>query len=296
MSYKVYLNTSNLRGIIFEYTESIDTDASVSVKSAGPEDIVDAPSLLGPYPVSLVSCWFVRPGSETAASAALSRLAADVQAGEPDTLTYLVSLQFAADARLQSLPPTDPNSVLFFETYRDTNAFLAHLNGPIFANFVARSGDLFVGTDGKPYTTVTFLQPHAGFVRDTAKRVSAELVNSHPSVMFEVIARDQQALKAFYAQVFGWRYDTGTGGFAYVHFPAGAPSLLGGIGQAEPATPGFAPGRNFYLLVDALQPVLDAAFAAGATALMPPTAIDGYNFAMFTDPEGNPIGIIEPFT
>ncbi|WP_404823837.1 VOC family protein [Pseudomonas capsici] len=28
---------------------------------------------------------------------------------------------------------------------------------------------------------------------------------------------------------------------------------------------------------------------------MPPAAIDGYRFAMFKDPEGNPVGLIEPF-
>jgi predicted enzyme related to lactoylglutathione lyase len=28
---------------------------------------------------------------------------------------------------------------------------------------------------------------------------------------------------------------------------------------------------------------------------MPPTAVDGYHFAMFTDPEGNPVGLVAPF-
>ena len=83
--------------------------------------------------------------------------------------------------------------------------------------------------------------------------------------------------------------------FAYIDFPPEAQPLLGGIGQAEPDTPGFAPGHNFYLRVEALQPVLDRAIAAGGQALMPPTQVDGYSFAMFTDPEGNPIGLIEPF-
>jgi hypothetical protein len=112
--------------------------------------------------------------------------------------------------------------------------------------------------------------------------------------MFELIARDQAALKSFYARVFGWQYTLGTGDFAYVHFPAGAPQLLGGIGQAMD-TPGFAPGHNFYLLVDDPAASLAAAVKAGGTELMSPTDIDGYRFAMFTDPEGNPVGLIAPF-
>lgn len=119
--------------------------------------------------------------------------------------------------------------------------------------------------------------------------------NAHPSVMFEIIARDQAAMQRFYADVFGWRYDTGGSGFAYVHFPLRARPLLGGIGQADPATPGFEPGRNFYLLVDDLQAAIDRALAHGGAPYMPPAAADGYRFAMIRDPEGNPVGLIEPF-
>jgi uncharacterized protein len=71
--------------------------------------------------------------------------------------------------------------------------------------------------------------------------------------------------------------------------------LLGGIGQADPSIPGFEPGHNFYQLIDRIEPVLDAVVAAGGSLLMPPTAIDGYRFAMFRDPESNPVGLIEPF-
>lgn len=119
--------------------------------------------------------------------------------------------------------------------------------------------------------------------------------NRHPSVMFEIIAKDQERAKTFYGAVFGWTYETGTGGFAYVHFPEEATPLLGGIGQARKDTPGFEPGHNFYLRVESLQATIDAALAAGGECLMPPAEVDGYHFAMIRDPEGNPIGLIEPF-
>jgi len=247
--------------------------------------------------VSLISEWFVAPGRMEEARAALSALALEVERGEPDTLTYLVHEPFKGDRRLQALPPARPDSILFFETYRSPDAFLAHVDGPIFTNFVAEHGDLFLAANGKPYTTVEFLARRAGFVRTSGAGETAEAsdTNSHPAVMFEIIAQNAQTSADFYTEVFGWDYVSGTGGFRYIHFPAGSPPLLGGIGQADPSVPGFAPGHNFYLLVDVIEPVLDRALAAGASPLMPPTSIDGYRFAMFTDPEGNPIGLIEPF-
>ena len=248
--------------------------------------------------ISLTSHWFIQPGQEATVQAALEQLAADVEANEPGTLTYLVHMPFNGDARLQSLPPADPIMVLFFERYASPDAFLTHLNGPLFANFVATFGNCFLTANGKPYTTVQFLTQIAGFLErgSVVGATSPVRDNQHPAVMFELIANDQATLSAFYRQVFGWSYQDGTGGFQYIHFPAGSPPLLGGIGQAQPGTPGFEPGHNFYLLVDQVEPVLAAVFAAGGTALMPPTAIDGYRIAMFRDPEGNPVGLIEPFT
>lgn len=54
-----------------------------------------------------------------------------------------------------------------------------------------------------------------------------EIENRHPSVMFEIIAKDQQAMKTFYSKVFAWRYQSGTGGIAYVHFGERTLPLLG---------------------------------------------------------------------
>lgn len=119
-------------------------------------------------------------------------------------------------------------------------------------------------------------------------------VNRHPSVMFEIIAKDQEKAKTFYSSVFGWSYKV-VGGFAYVHFPVHSQPLLGGIGQAKPHVAGFEPGHNFYLLVDHLESTISEAVKAGGSKFVEPTPVDGYRFAMIRDPEGNPIGLIEPF-
>jgi predicted enzyme related to lactoylglutathione lyase/quinol monooxygenase YgiN len=251
-------------------------------------------------PISLVARWIPKPGPIDELRGALTVLAQRVREEEAGTLTYLVHMPVSGDPRLLSRPPVDGPSIVFFETYSDADAFQAHLNGPAFTEFVARYGNRFVGAGGKPATTVTFLECVAGFaapvggLRHDVGRTGAA-TNRHPAVMFELIAKQQKVLLDFYQTVFGWKYQTGTGGFAYVHFPAGSPALLGGIGQADPKVPGFEPGHNFYQLVDRIEPVLDAVVAAGGSLLMPPTAIDGYRFAMFRDPESNPVGLIEPF-
>lgn len=121
-------------------------------------------------------------------------------------------------------------------------------------------------------------------------------MNRHPAVMFEIIALDQEKLKEFYSHVFGWSYETGTGNFAYVHFPAEARPLLGGIGQAIDDVPGFDPGTKFYLLVDDLDAALQRVVDAKGMVYVKPTTVDGYRFAMIRDPEWNPVGLIEPFT
>lgn len=122
-----------------------------------------------------------------------------------------------------------------------------------------------------------------------------QALNQHPSVMFEIMADDQSKAMDFYGTVFGWEFERGEAGFAYVHFPDGARPLLGGIGQAAPGVPGLEPGHSFYLVVHSLESAIKAAVAAGGAPLMPPTEADGYHFAMIRDPEGNPIGLVEPF-
>ncbi len=255
------------------------------------------------HPISLVSEWFVAPGCEDEACRAVLRLAQHVEREEPDTLTYLVH-RASTDASLQALPPVRPGSITFFETYRDADAFRAHVSGPTFTRFVADHGALFVQVgsapaEPKPYVTVRFLDRLAGFTRgdaDASLPTADDLPpNRHPAAMFEILANDQAAMMEFYAQVFDWTYASGSDGFAFVLFPPGPVPQVGGIGQANAAISGFAPGRNFYLLVDRCEPVLAAAFAAGGQPLMAPTDADGYRFAMFLDPEGNPIGIIERF-
>ncbi|AKJ03883.1 putative enzyme related to lactoylglutathione lyase [Archangium gephyra] len=133
--------------------------------------------------------------------------------------------------------------------------------------------------------------PPAGSTQPTAQAPT----NRHPSVMFEIIANKQGPLLKFYHSLFGWNYQFGSGNFAYIRFPGQPQPLLGGIGQANPSEPGFEPGRNFYLLVENLKTTLEQARKLGGSTYVEPVAVDGYRFAMMKDPEGNIVGLIEPF-
>jgi len=123
---------------------------------------------------ALVARWTIKQGCEIAAKAALLELAKHVQSQEPDTLLYLVHVPDMAEL---SLPTPSPLEVVFFEVYKDKDAFLAHLTGPVFQQFVATHLKLFLSTsvtgqDGKPvqspFVLVENLQRLGGFVRDTA--------------------------------------------------------------------------------------------------------------------------------
>ncbi|HEX8847564.1 MAG TPA: antibiotic biosynthesis monooxygenase [Pyrinomonadaceae bacterium] len=121
---------------------------------------------------SLTSTWTIQRGKEKSAIAALRRLAQQVEQNEAGTLIYLVHVP---DMTQPSLPTPSNLEVVFFEVYRDEQAFHEHVNGSIFQSFVAEYGSLFLSMapidcgDGKtvikPFTTVEFLERKAGFIR-----------------------------------------------------------------------------------------------------------------------------------
>ena len=121
---------------------------------------------------SLISVWTIRQGQEKLATAALGRLARKVRQQEAGTLMYLVHMP---DMTQASLPTPSNLEVVFFEVYRDKAAFLAHVTGDTFQNFVKKHSDLFlclpptVCDDGtsvvSPFMTVEFLKRKAGFIR-----------------------------------------------------------------------------------------------------------------------------------
>ena len=244
--------------------------------------------------ITLTSSWFFVPGVEKEAIVALRTLAEAVRRTEEDTLIYLIHEKLADQGALCSSPPSAPNQVTFIEVYRDLDAFLAHLGGEAFCNFLKSSGHLFLQADGKAYHTVSFLDRVAGFVRDDSSYEST--LGAAPGVMVEILAKDQERMKTFYGKVFDWQYRTGGSGFAYVDYKSDLQPRLAGVGQAQDGDPVMAPGNHFYLQVEDLDAALLKVTDAGGTPMSRSMTIDGYSFAMFKDPEGNVIGMIAPFS
>jgi hypothetical protein len=111
---------------------------------------------------------------------------------------------------------------------------------------------------------------------------------AHPVVHFEVSGKDSTSLKSFYEQLFGWKaQDVGQG---YWIAEKETEGIGGGIGQADDGSPGYV---TFYVQTDDPQASLDKAESLGGKTVMPVTTVpDMVTFALFTDPEGNMVGLV----
>ena len=112
----------------------------------------------------------------------------------------------------------------------------------------------------------------------------------HPVVHFEVIGRDGEKLQRFYGEVFDWKIDA-SNPMNYGIVDNGGEGINGGIGAAQPGGNGHL---TFYVAVDDLDEHLRKIEAAGGSTVMPPTEIPGMlTFALFSDPEGNVVGLVK---
>ena len=114
---------------------------------------------------------------------------------------------------------------------------------------------------------------------------------SNPLCHFELMTGDPSKCKAFYGAVFGWQFDDESmPGYTLVqtgHEPTGA------IFQKPPEAPGVC--VNVYFQVDNIEATLEKVGQGDGRVLVPKTEIPNVgHFAMFTDPEGIVIGIMQP--
>ena len=110
---------------------------------------------------------------------------------------------------------------------------------------------------------------------------------ARPVILWEIGARDAAELRRFYAALFDWDI-TGDAEYGLVSPVDGG--IGGGILQTSQDMPSYV---TFYVGVDDMESVLARAADLGGTALVTPTPIPGIGaFAMFSDPEGNVIGLM----
>jgi predicted enzyme related to lactoylglutathione lyase len=123
-------------------------------------------------------------------------------------------------------------------------------------------------------------------------RTEGEVDMGQPVAWFEIISPDAERARKFYSELFGWKVDSdpAMGGYSIVDTQAGEGAIAGGIGAAEP---GQGPSVKIYMRVDDIDGYLERAVALGGKQLMPPTDLPGDfgKFAVFTDPDGNQVGL-----
>lgn len=123
-----------------------------------------------------------------------------------------------------------------------------------------------------------------------------------PVVHFEIAGRDPEALRKFYADLFGWDFDTDSpvapevsdaGQYGFIEpGPGEGTPIPGGIGGG----PDHAPRAIFYVSVDDVGIALAEAVRGGGTVAMGPAANPNGALvvAHFRDPEGNLVGLAGP--
>jgi predicted enzyme related to lactoylglutathione lyase len=118
-----------------------------------------------------------------------------------------------------------------------------------------------------------------------------------PVVHFEIIGNDPAKLRGYYAELFGWEYETRDavteavsqpGNYGFVQESTNGGGIPGGIGGGE----GFEGRVLFYVGVPDVEAALKKAESLGGARRMGPEGIAGtLVVGRFTDPEGNLIGV-----
>jgi predicted enzyme related to lactoylglutathione lyase len=135
-------------------------------------------------------------------------------------------------------------------------------------------------------------------VRRSDRNEKEENNMGNPVVHFEVSGEDPKKLRAYYAELFGWEFDTDSpvapsvseaGNYGFLNSEVGIP---GGVGGGT----GFPSHAIFYVGVDDVEAALAHAKNLGGTPVLGPEQNPSGKLvvAQFRDPEGNLIGLAGP--
>lgn len=111
---------------------------------------------------------------------------------------------------------------------------------------------------------------------------------ANPVVWFEVMGKDDNKLRTFYGELFGWKFDVDEDmnyGMVEANGGQGIPGGVGGGDQQH---------VTFYVSTPSINTSLGEITARGGKVLMPRTELPGgIILGMFADPEGNAVGLVE---
>ena len=112
----------------------------------------------------------------------------------------------------------------------------------------------------------------------------------NPVVHWEIGTTDGGKLAGFYADIFGWETQEYPGEMPYFMADAHHPEygINGGIAQSDQH-----PGVTFYIEVEDIADHLGKIEEKGGRTVMPRTETPMVTMAMFTDPDGHVVGLVE---
>ena len=110
-------------------------------------------------------------------------------------------------------------------------------------------------------------------------------------VHFEIIGKDGKKLQEFYSNMFDWNVDA-SNPMNYGLVSADQSGVGGGISSGMDPTASYV---TIYAEVADLAAALKKAESLGGKTVMEPMVVPGGpEIAMFSDPEGVPVGIMQP--
>ena len=113
---------------------------------------------------------------------------------------------------------------------------------------------------------------------------------ANPIVAFEITSKDKAVIEDFYRTVFDWQLIPASNQFTRISPGSG---ISGGIAPAN-GDGGYA---TFYVEVDNVSDALSRVEGRGGRRIMEPQKMpDGPLIALFADPEGHVIGLVQAGT
>ncbi len=115
-----------------------------------------------------------------------------------------------------------------------------------------------------------------------------------PVVHFEIMGKDGEALKRYYAELFEWEINSNNPmNYGIVDREQNLSEDGVGIGGGIATTPAGAASVSVYVQVPDVEAALGKAERLGGTRVMGPEQVmDSLVIGMFTDPEGNLMGVM----
>ncbi len=115
-----------------------------------------------------------------------------------------------------------------------------------------------------------------------------------PVVHFEIMGPDGSVMKEFYEALFGWKTEEVPGFGGYYMTTPDQSGIGGAVGKGNENMPSY---MAMYIEVDSIDDHLEVVKANGGQTLVPRTVVpDTAVFALFSDPAGNMVGLVEPGT